>query len=104
MNPKQIKALLILCSISVNVRHSFHEAVGGPWAVKYPESIRNLLRESLPYIRSYRLGLDGMMAARIESYDLIICGTQLPVVTGFEMIRSIRMTEGGVISLKRCRP
>jgi DNA-binding response OmpR family regulator len=35
-------------------------------------------------------GLDGLLTSRIESFDLIICGTDLPVITGFELIRSIR--------------
>ena len=35
-------------------------------------------------------GLDGLLTSRIENFDLIICGTDLPVVTGFELIRSIR--------------
>ncbi len=36
-------------------------------------------------------GLDGLLAARTERFDLIICGLDLPVVTGIEMIRSIRL-------------
>jgi DNA-binding response OmpR family regulator len=35
-------------------------------------------------------GLDGLLTSRIESFDLIICGTDLPVITGFELVRSIR--------------
>jgi DNA-binding response OmpR family regulator len=35
-------------------------------------------------------GLEGLMAARAEQYDLIVAHTNLPVITGFEMIRSLR--------------
>ncbi len=41
-------------------------------------------------IRYYDSGLDGLLAARIESFDLIVCGTDLPVITGFELVRSLR--------------
>ena len=42
------------------------------------------------YIRSVHTGLDGLLATRLESFDLILCGLDLPVVTGIEMVRSIR--------------
>jgi DNA-binding response OmpR family regulator len=35
-------------------------------------------------------GLDGLLAARVRNFDLIISSLQLPVVTGIEMVRSIR--------------
>src|SRR3954471_1472238 len=35
-------------------------------------------------------GLDGLLIARVESFDLIICSTDLPMVTGFELVRSLR--------------
>jgi len=35
-------------------------------------------------------GLDGLMTCRSQVFDLILCGLDLPVVTGIEMIRSIR--------------
>jgi CheY-like chemotaxis protein len=34
--------------------------------------------------------LDGLLTSRIEHFDVIVCGTDLPVVTGFELVRSIR--------------
>jgi CheY-like chemotaxis protein len=43
-----------------------------------------------PVIRYYDSGLDGLLAARIESFDLIVCSTDLPVITGFELVRSLR--------------
>lgn len=42
------------------------------------------------YVRSAYTGLDGLLAARIETFDLVLCCVQLPVVTGIEMVRSIR--------------
>lgn len=35
-------------------------------------------------------GLDGLFTSRIEKFDLVICGTDLPVVTGFELVRALR--------------
>ena len=42
-------------------------------------------------VKSASSGLDGLLACRIESFDLILCGLDLPVVTGIEMVRSIRI-------------
>ena len=41
-------------------------------------------------MRHTESGLDGLLTSRIEHFDLIICGTDLPVITGFELVRSIR--------------
>ncbi|MFO0507128.1 MAG: hypothetical protein ACK5X6_09805, partial [Chryseotalea sp.] len=41
-------------------------------------------------VNHYSCGLDGLMAARVERYDLIVSHTDLPVITGFELIRSLR--------------
>jgi DNA-binding response OmpR family regulator len=40
--------------------------------------------------RSAISGLDGLLACRTEYFDLILCGLDLPVVTGIEMVRSLR--------------
>jgi len=42
------------------------------------------------HVEAYNNGLDALLAARIEAFDLILCGKDLPVVTGIEMIRSLR--------------
>ena len=52
------------------------------------QSIKNQLSQW--YVESYNNGLEGLMAAKLENFDLILCGQDLPVVTGIEMIRSIR--------------
>ena len=52
--------------------------------------IASVLASVEPVIRYYDSGLDGLLAARIESFDLIVCGTDLPVITGFELVRSLR--------------
>ena len=52
--------------------------------------IATVLASVEPVIRYYDSGLDGLLAARIESFDLIVCGTDLPVITGFELVRSLR--------------
>ena len=52
--------------------------------------IKSVLSEKNPVVLQTESGLDGLLTSRIEHFDLIICGTDLPVVTGFELIRSIR--------------
>lgn len=52
------------------------------------ESIKNQLDQWR--IKPFNNGLEGLLAAKLETFDLILCGQDLPVVTGFEMIRSIR--------------
>ena len=42
------------------------------------------------HVEGYGNGLEGLMAAKMSMFDLILCGQDLPVVTGIEMIRSIR--------------
>lgn len=53
------------------------------------EAIRSVL-SSINSVLYTESGLDGLLTSRIEHFDVIICGTDLPVVTGFEMIRSLR--------------
>lgn len=52
--------------------------------------IKSVLSEKKTVVLQTESGLDGLLTSRIEYFDLIICGTDLPVVTGFELIRSIR--------------
>ena len=52
--------------------------------------IQSVLSEKNPVVLQTESGLDGLLTSRIEHFDLIICGTDLPVVTGFELIRTIR--------------
>jgi CheY-like chemotaxis protein len=54
------------------------------------KKIKSVLRSNTSIIRFSDSGLDGLLAARIESFDLIICNTELPVITGYELIRSIK--------------
>ncbi|MBS1486354.1 MAG: response regulator [Bacteroidetes bacterium] len=42
------------------------------------------------YVEAYTNGLEGLLAAKLSTFDLILCGQDLPVVTGIEMVRSIR--------------
>ena len=56
---------------------------------KVTEHIKAVLNDKAT-IRYANSGLDGLLAARIESFDLIICSTDLPMVTGFELVRSMR--------------
>ncbi len=52
--------------------------------------IKSVLSSSNPVVLHTESGLDGLLTSRIEHFDLIICGTDLPVITGFELARSIR--------------
>ncbi len=52
------------------------------------ESIKTQLGQW--YVRQATSGLDGLLASRMERFDLILCGMDLPVVTGIEMARAIR--------------
>jgi DNA-binding response OmpR family regulator len=54
------------------------------------DQIKLVLNDNSPVVIHTDSGLDGLLTSRIESFDLIICGTDLPVVTGFELVRSIR--------------
>lgn len=54
------------------------------------DQVKSVLHDNLPVIVHTDSGLDGLLTSRIESFDLIICGTDLPVITGFELVRSIR--------------
>ena len=58
--------------------------------VEVMEKVKSVLQPNNSIIRFSDSGLDGLLAARIESFDLIICGTDLPVITGFELVRSLR--------------
>jgi CheY-like chemotaxis protein len=52
--------------------------------------IKSVLSSSNPVVLYTESGLDGLLTSRIEYFDVIVCGTDLPVLTGFELIRSIR--------------
>jgi DNA-binding response OmpR family regulator len=54
------------------------------------EEIKLSLGHLQPVIRYYNSGLDGLIASRMEKFNLIVCSTELPVVTGYELVRSIR--------------
>src|ERR1044071_7353371 len=54
------------------------------------DQVKSVLEDNSPVVIHTDSGLDGLLTSRIESFDLIICGTDLPVITGFELVRSIR--------------
>lgn len=41
-------------------------------------------------VKHHESGLDGLFTSRLEKFDLIICGTELPIVTGYELVRAVR--------------
>jgi CheY-like chemotaxis protein len=54
------------------------------------DQVKSVLQDNTAVVRFTDSGLDGLLTSRIESFDLIICGIDLPVITGFELVRSIR--------------
>ncbi len=54
------------------------------------EQISKILQGKDFAIMHLESGLDGLFTSRIEKFDLVVCGTDLPVVTGFELVRSLR--------------
>ena len=54
------------------------------------DQVKSVLQNNSLVVIHTDSGLDGLLTSRIESFDLIICGTDLPVITGFELVRSIR--------------
>ena len=54
------------------------------------EEVKSALLRREPYVRHFQCGFDGLQAAKLEEFDLILSGTDLPLITGFELIRSIR--------------
>ena len=54
------------------------------------DHIKLVLRSYNPVVLYANSGLDGLLTSRIEHFDLVVCGTDLPVVTGFELVRTIR--------------
>ncbi len=54
------------------------------------DQVKSVLQDNALVVIHTDSGLDGLLTSRIESFDLIICGTDLPVITGFELVRSIR--------------
>jgi len=43
------------------------------------------------FVHRAHTGLEGLIQTRLERFDLVISSLELPVVTGIEMIRSIRL-------------
>lgn len=56
-------------------------------------SIADHIKDQLPQciVTCVTCGWVGLSEARTKRYDLVISSYDLPVVTGFEMIRSLRM-------------
>lgn len=54
------------------------------------DHVKSVLNGNDPIVIHTESGLDGLLTSRIETFDLIVCGTDLPVITGFELVRSIR--------------
>ncbi|NOT75125.1 MAG: response regulator [Cyclobacteriaceae bacterium] len=60
------------------------------WQKEVLEEIEHTLCPPRWYVRSMTSGLDALLSARAEQYDLIFCCLDLPMVTGIEFARSVR--------------
>lgn len=60
------------------------------------KAVETAIAKNQVVVKNLSSGLDGLLAARIDHYDLIICGINLPVVTGIEMVRSLRMSSANI--------
>ena len=69
--------------------------------VHWQESVAYQIKEHLPQCRVTCTsdGVTGLAAVRSSTYDLVISSYSLPGITGFEMIRSLR-----IFSLNRTVP
>jgi len=54
------------------------------------DEIRNQFDAAGWLVHLAHSGLDGLLAARKEEYTLIVTAVDLPVITGIEMVRTIR--------------
>jgi CheY-like chemotaxis protein len=62
-------------------------------AVHWQEEILRKIEQLAPSswrVRTMTNGVDAMLSTRIEQYDLIFCCLNLPMVTGIELVRSVR--------------
>jgi DNA-binding response OmpR family regulator len=62
-------------------------------AIHWQEEVLNKIAELAPsnwHVRSMTNSVDAMLETRTERYDLIFCCLSLPMVTGIELIRSVR--------------
>ena len=59
------------------------------------EAVLQTLKEKLSMsgciARPFTSGLDGMLQGRIEKFDWVVSGIDLPAVSGLEMVRSLRL-------------
>ncbi len=61
--------------------------------VVHPQNeVLNSIRAQMKtwFVETCNTGLDGLIAAKSIEFDLILCGQNLAVITGVEMVRSIR--------------
>jgi CheY-like chemotaxis protein len=53
--------------------------------------LKDLLSRKGCMVRTSSSGLDGMLHGRSEKFDWVICGLDLPIITGLELIRTLRL-------------
>lgn len=65
----------------------------------FGQRIKSQLENSGWHSRLAVTGLDGLLAARRESFDVILCSADLPIITGVEMVRALRNFSNNISSL-----
>lgn len=50
-----------------------------------------MVRRFRPLFITMGDGLSALQAGRVSAYDLLLCSVDLPVVTGFELVRALRI-------------
>jgi DNA-binding response OmpR family regulator len=58
---------------------------------KIAAQIKSVVQPHNCFVSHCSSGLNGLFTSRLETYDLIICEINLPVVSGIELVRSIRL-------------
>jgi len=78
---KQSRSLRFICLVQMKVL-----------VVHRQSAVTESIREQLPrwVVTRAHTGLEGLLATRLERFDLILSSFDLPVVTGIEMVRSLR--------------
>lgn len=64
--------------------------------VEIAQKIKTHVNAQNCFINYCDTGLDGLFAGRHESFDFIFCEINLPVISGIEMIRSLRMSSSNI--------
>jgi len=63
---------------------------------KIAAQIKSVVQPFNCFVLHCSSGLNGLFTSRNETYDLIICEINLPVVSGIELVRSVRLASPNI--------